>query len=260
MLRMVFTVSALILMITPVLATDLDLDGIKDNFQHPSSPVSTEIGDIAVVDTGDGSVDNFITRIGALGYSITTIPVDSGLETLLNYSLVILPVSHAAPATYSIFDGLASDYHTYVNLGGGLWIGQANPYGMPNDQAQITWVPYELTLSVWYDYADCPPVIVDATHCITEGFPNTTFSFPADTVESYGPEWQVLCQGPATGRPSVMFAIYGSGSVLVELCHPSPSSGCPVDDAALNQYVICTTGGVTGLESSSWSSVKTLYR
>ncbi len=241
------------------LAVDLNGDGIDDSFTNFTVPSSLEVGDIAVINTG-GGVGDLVSRIGALGYSISTIPMDSELETLLNYSVVILPVSHAALGNYATFDALADDYHMYVNSGGGLWIGQPNPFQMPDNTADITWAPYALTVHNGYDLADCPPVVSDDTHCITNGMSGTVFSFPADTALSYADDWQVLVVGNSSGMPGVMFAEYGSGKVLVELGHPSSGSLCPVDDTAFQQYLECLAGGTVATMEINWGSLKTYFR
>jgi hypothetical protein len=249
-----------ILVAAPVWAADLNHDGADDQLVPGTLPAILDEGDIAIADTGDGSVSIYINRLGDLGYVVTPIPPDSDLEVLQEYSLVILPVGHGSAEHYATFDGLAADYMDYVAVGGGLWVGQPNPFGMSGNQAEITWVPYYLFLHNGYNNADCPPVIVDPNHCITMDLPDTWFSFPADTVLEMGSEWDILVEGNATGLPGVLFAEYGNGKVLVELTHPSPGSICPIDDAALDRYVTCTMGGVVATEDATWSTVKTLYR
>ena len=239
---------------------DLDQNGLDDKYETPSGAVPLDEGDIAVVDTGDGSVDIFLTRLLGLGYPVTTIPASSGLDVLVNYSLVILPVGHGNSSNYSTFAGLASDYHMYVTSGGGLWVCQPNPFGMPGNQAVITWVPYELTLHNGYVIEDCPPVVVDSSHCITNGLPDTQFSFPGDEVLSMGSEWHTVIEGISTGRPGVFVAEYGSGKILVELGHPGLGVVCPIDDAALARYVDCTIDGVIAVENTSWSEIKAQFR
>ena len=259
MKRMVLALTAIAMICAaPLWAADNNNDGIDDDIAIIVQSAAADEGDIAIVDTGDAG--SYIERLTAIGYPVDTIGMDSDLEMLLEYSLVILPVSHASAATYANFDGLAADYIEYVSLGGGLWVGQPNPYQMPGDTADITWVPYALTLHNAYNLDDCPTVIVDPSHCITEGLPNTQFSFAGDTVLEMGPEWQVLTEGFASGMPSVFVATYGDGRILVELGHPSLGALCPPDDAALERYVSCTMGGIVGTENASWSTVKTLFR
>ena len=261
MMRMVFALAALCMLIAaPAWSVDRDGDGVADGLAPQSPSAALDVGDIAVVDTGDFAVSVYVDRLTGLGYTVTTIPPDSDYATLIGYGLVILPVGHGNEGNYWTFDALASDYLDYVSMGGGLWVGQPNPFGMPDNTATITWVPYSLTLNNGYDDQDCPPVIVDPNHCITEGLPNTQFSFPGDIVMEMGPEWQVLTEGPVTGYPSVLVATYAGGKILVELGHPYTGAICPPDDAALDRYVICTMGGIVGTETSSWSTVKTMFR
>ncbi len=247
-------------LVSPVLAVDRDSDGLDDSIGDIGLPPILDEGEIAIVDTGSSTIAYYADRLTNLGYTVVTIPLNSDLTVLSQYPLVILPVSHAQASTYYTFDGLAGDYQSYVSAGGGLWVGQPNPYGMPGNTATLTWVPYLLTINNGYDNSDCPTVIVDPDHCITTGLPNTNFSFTADTVVAMGSEWQLLCEGSVTGNPSVLWAPFGGGRILVEFCHPSPSSICPIDDAALDRYASCAMSGPTVLERSVWGDVKTLFR
>ena len=244
----------------PSLAADLNNDGLDDTYNSASIVTNLEVGNIAVVDTGEGVVWDYVNRISALGYTVTTIAEGSPLEILLNYAVVILPVGHANVTHYNNFDGLADDYHMYVNAGGGLWVGQPNPFNMPGGTADITWVPYALTVQAGYTSADCPALIFDPTHCITQGQPTTNFSFPADNAENYASAWQVLVVGGSTGRPSVMYAEYGAGKILVELGHPSTSSICAMDDAAIERYLECLDSGTVATSETSWDSIKASFR
>ena len=266
MLRVVIAILAIgVLLATPVWAVDRNHDGLADGDASganlsSSASGSRDEGDIAVVNTGDGAVSIYVDRLTGLGYPVFTIPADSDLEVLLGYSLVILPVGHSNSDNHATFAALAADYIDYVNSGGGLWVGQPNPFGMPGNEATITWVPYLLTLHNEYPSVDCLLTIVDPDHCITEGLPDTEFSWPGDTVLEMGPEWEVLVDGTVSGLPGVLFATAGAGKILVELTHPSTGSYCPPDDAALDRYVMCTMGGVVATENATWSTVKTLYR
>ncbi len=154
----------IVVVAAPVFAADRDADGVDDS--HLSFAISSglEVGEIAVVNTANGAQGDYVDRITALGYSISIIPANSSLETLLNYAVVILPVGHGNATNYSTIDALADDYHMYVNSGGGLWIGQPNPYQMPDGTADITWAPYELTLQYLYDSSDCPVNVDDTSH------------------------------------------------------------------------------------------------
>ncbi len=85
-------------------------------------------------------------------------------------------------------------------------------------------------------------------------------SFPADQVQSMGPEWNVLVIGCVTESPSVFVATYGAGQVLVELGHPSFGSICPASDDAFDAYASCTWGIIdTATDHGSWSVLKALY-
>jgi hypothetical protein len=122
-------------------------------------------------------------------------------------------------------------------------------------------VPYELTLNAFYDVNDCPPVIVDPAHCVAEGVTGDDLAFPGDTVVSMASDWQVVTEGPITGRPSVFTATYGNGGIVVELGHPSPGALCPYSDAGFESMVTCCMEpGPTPIIESSWGKLKTSYR
>jgi hypothetical protein len=243
----------------PVLADDVDLDALDDNFL-PDPGVSYADATVAIVDAGGGIAD-FQNRLLTAGYGSTLIPVTSDLSVLSQYDIVLLPVSHATPAYYSTLDGLAQDYHDYVDMGGKLWIGQPNPYQMPGNTADITWAPYALTVNNGYNTADCPTVIVDPTHCIAQGISGSDLPFAGDTVIQMGTVWHVVGQGPVTGLPCVFIAEYGHGACLVELGHPSPAAVCPYTDAGFSRLVECLleAGPPSPVESSTWGQIKSFF-
>jgi len=216
--------------------------------------------EIAVVDILGSWGDDYVSRIQYLGYSVTAIPRDSGLGVLENYDLVVLPSQHANATNYAMSDSFAVDYLAYVEGGGGLWISQPNPHGHIGHEKTITWVPYQLRLQSGYDLIDCPPMIVDADHCITVDLPDAQFSFPADTATEFGPEWHVVVEGPGTGRPAVFTGEHGSGRILVELGNPSGMSYCPIPHEVYARYVECTVPSLTATQSMSWGAVKAMYR
>ena len=259
--KIMLLLPVLALMALPVLAADLNNDGLDDAREFPVPANYTKVdGAIAIDDVGT-AVGDYTTRLQSLGYTVTAIAADSDLETLLDYALVILPVGHGDAGNYPPFDGLSLDYHTYVETGGGLWVGQPNPWQHPGNEATVTWVPYLLHVQNPYNNGDCPVAIVDDTHCITAGYPGADFSFPADTVDEMGPEWDVLVEGPLTGSPSVLVAEYGAGKILVEFGHPSLGSSCSFDDTAMRQYVECTLGGGSvATQSLSLDGVKALFK
>jgi hypothetical protein len=241
-------------------AVDADFDALDDGDINTTDLEFLERADIGVIDTGDGSVANFVDRLTNLGYSVMPIPDTSDYSVLSTYSLIILPVGHAGPSDYLPIEANAADYVAYVQSGGGLWVSQPNPFGRPGDTADITWVPYQLTVQISYNAADCPPCIVDDTSCIIIGTGGDGLSFPGDTVISMGPEWNVVAEGCVTGNPAIFTADYGAGHVLVELGHPSPGAICSPSDVALATYADCTWGsGQTPAEDGSWSRVKSLY-
>lgn len=246
----------------PALAADNNGDGLEDGLENLTPVVTNRTGgDIAIVDTGSTAVIEYITRLGALGYTVNPIALESDLATLMAYNLVILPVGHGDLPTYSVFDTHREDYLSFVENGGGLWVGQPNPYQHPGQTADITWVPYTLTLYNPYNSGDCPVWLTDANHCITGGYYDNVFSFPGDTVVSMGVEWLPLVVGLSSGNPGAIVAEYGSGKVLAEFGHPSPGALCVMDDIALRQYVECTMGvNSVATETISFDGMKALFK
>ncbi len=240
-------------------AADMDRDGAEDGSPAEGSPRSgSGAARVAVLEMN--TADPYVGRLRGLGYEVTTIPRTSGLEVLDDYELVVLPQTHAQPSVYAVLDSLAADYHAYVANGGRLWVGQPNPYGMPGNAADITWVPYRLRL--WYAYTldDCPPSIADSTHCLTAGLAGVQFSMPGDRVDELGDEWHVVVRGTSTGRPAVFTADYGAGTVFVELGNPEESSYCPIPTTVFRRYAECLLGPVVSVASLSWGRLKAAYR
>ncbi len=257
---LLFMVIIGLLVALPAIAADQNQDGIDDSIAGSMAGPAMRDGElIAIVNTGDGTVTDLLNRLTALGYSPALIPIDSGYDVLSAYGLVCLPVAHGSLNHNANFANLATDYHAYVEAGGGLWIGQPNPYQMPNHTTEVSWAPYELTVEFAYSLADCPSSIL-AEHCITTGLVADDMPFPGDNAISYGSEWEVLVAGPNTGRPAVMFALYGAGQVLVEFGHPGTGAICSPSDECLDRFVTCIIGGTVMTESSSWGGVKSIYR
>ncbi|MCA9727077.1 MAG: hypothetical protein KC729_05285 [Candidatus Eisenbacteria bacterium] len=258
--RMLFSLGAALLAATPLLAADLNVDTVDD--QLPAEEGNFVTGsNVAIVDTGDGSVGIFATRLAGIGYTASLIPVSSNFSVLSQYDLVILPTSHGSGCCNGTLSGLAADYHDFIAGGGCLYVGQPNPFNMPNGDSAIPWVPYELTLNAFYDTADCPPYVDDPQHCMAEGVSGSELPFPGDTVLSMGPEWTVVDRGASTNSPGLFDADYGSGHVLVELAHPSSGALCPYSDAAFeNMVTCCLNPGPVPVLDSSWGRIKNEYR
>lgn len=251
-------IALLLLLGTVARSADADQDGLLDGVAQATARASTAGAQVAVVEAGSTAI--YVGALEALGYSVTLIPATSGLDVLDDYALVVLPVSHARPETYSTLDGLAADYHAYVQGGGSLWVAQPNPFGMPDDEAAITWVPYVLALHYAYVTADCPPVVIDAGHCVTAGMTAAQFSMPGDEVIAMGSEWRILVAGAATGRPGVMVAEYGAGKILVELGLPGANVVCDVPNEVLARYATCLLASTSPVDVVSFGRIKARHR
>ena len=254
-------VAVVLTLAVPALADDIDGDGLDDACPAPPAATGSDGGMLAIFDTGNYTVDHFANRLTGLGYTVTIIPSSSGYSTFVQHDMVLLPVSHAGSSTYSLMNSLAQDFIDYVADGGCLYVAQPNPFDIPGSQAEITWVPYDLTVEFGYTVNDCPPSIVVPDHCITDGLIGADLPFPADTVMSMGPEWLVVVEGPYTGRPSVFTATYQQGAVLVELANPSYSSSCPYTDLGLDRMVSCMLASASSpVDDTTWGMLKALYR
>ena len=245
-LRYLLSLALLTCIVVPAMALDTNLDGLDDAVLGSSVVLPASDGPIAVVDTGDQSVDNFVDRLTNLGYTVTTIPLTSGYATLVLYDIVILPVAHAGPAHYATLAGLATDYISYVDDGGRLWVSQPNPYGMPGNEADIVWVPYVLRVNSDYDNSTCDRVIVDPNHCITTGLAPSDLPYPGDTVVTLGAEWEILIVNATLGDPGVLSAEYGSGRVMVEFGHPHPGAVCAYPDVGMDRMATCLLADTLG--------------
>src|SRR4030095_12828690 len=193
------------LLAAPAWAQDLNQDGNSDENTGPP-PVEYSVANVAIVNTGDGSVGNYQTRLTAMGHTVTVIPLNSNLATLLLYQGVILPFSHSSSSTVANFQGLANDYRQYVQSGGCLYIGQPNPFDLPGQVSTISWAPYSLTVNANYNGSDCPPTIPNNQLCQTQGLQGSDLPFPADTITVMGPEWTILTRGPITNNPGTLSA------------------------------------------------------
>ncbi|MBD3237049.1 MAG: hypothetical protein GF330_10120 [Candidatus Eisenbacteria bacterium] len=242
----------------PALAVDENFDMLDDAIALPDG-VYLPDATIAVVNADD-SAANYQDRLITAGYTSTLIPVSSDYSVLSQYDMVLLPVSHAVPAHYYTLDALAGDYHSYVSEGGKLWIGQPNPYQMPDNTAEITWAPYDLTVNTSYTLDDCPSIIVDPDHCIAQGVSGSDLPMAGDAVREMGPEWHVVAEGPSTGLPAVFIACYGSGACLVELGHPSPNALCPYTDAGFYNMIFCLVEeDPSPADPTTWGSIKSAF-
>jgi hypothetical protein len=257
---MLLCIGSCLVLAGPALAADEDLDTIDDSVGS-SEGNFVPGSNIAIVDTGDGAVGDYSNRLAAIGHTASLIPLGSDYSVLSQYDMVILPTSHGSSCCNGTLSGLAADYHQFVSEGGCLYVGQPNPFNVGGGTSPIPWVPYDLTLSASYDAADCPPTIVDPSHCTAEGVSGSDLPFPGDTVVTMGPEWEVVTEGGVTGRPGLFTAASGNGNVLVELAHPSPNALCPYSDAGFeNMVTCCLQTGPIPVKESSWGAVKTIYR
>lgn len=245
-------------LLSSVRAADDDWDGVVDGSVAGPPPQSVAGASVAIVDTGDKSIPDFIERLATAGYSASLIPPGSGYSVLSQFEMVVLPVSHARNASYDTFVALAADYHAFVFDGGCLYVGQPNP---TQGTSTITWVPYHLELYGYYGDYECPPVIDDPSHCVTTGIDGSDLPSPYDTVQAQGPEWTVLASGPDSGMPGLLVASYGAGHVNVDLDNPSENAFCPYTDLGFSRMVeCCLPNAPVPTTSSTWGKLKTAFR
>ena len=174
--------------------------------------------------TGGGLVPVYpYERLVSLGYQVTLLPVDAGIDTFSQYDIVYLPTNWADgfSGNYSEIEAQAADYRTYVNGGGSLFVDQPNPYQQTNESVTPTLLPYPITFYNRGTADDWPPVIVNPSHYITQGLPDSDMPGPSDQITELDPAYEILVQGRSTASPSVVVAIYGQGRLLVQTAHPS---------------------------------------
>jgi phosphatidylserine/phosphatidylglycerophosphate/cardiolipin synthase-like enzyme len=222
---------------TPTLADtpsiDVDQDGMFDDIPIESglsnqqsfdslnnaSSLSSESISIGMIQAGAYTIPR--DRLTALGFSVTVIPPTSNLLAFQEYDVIYLPLAWAGASgsDYQVIESHASDYHAYVDGGGGLFVEQPNPCGHPGDQATPASLPYPITFICPYN-PDDDPLIVDPNHFITDGLASAEMPTPYDQMTNLDPAYHVLVVGHITGSPSLVVADYGAGRVLVETAHP----------------------------------------
>jgi hypothetical protein len=187
---------------------------------------------IGMIETG--SYEDPFDRLQELGYhNINLISPLSGLDTFLQHDVIFLPVCWADSLTGAADTILqnSEDYKQYVQMGGGLFIEQPNPYCQPGDSIVVTLLPEPVTFHYNYNKNDSQ-VIVDTLHVITNGLSDSETPFPADSIATLDTMYHVLVCGLITGIPSLFITEYGNGKVLVHTANPSPTSFHPISDTA----------------------------
>ena len=172
-------------------------------------------------------------RLVQLGYLVSLLPVEAGIDTFRQYDIVYLPVGWAddfSGGDYSEIEAHAADYRTYVSEGGALFVDQPNPFMQPEDSVSPTLLPYPITFYNPYDASDWPPIIVNPYHYITIDLSRDDMPGPADQITEIDPSYEVLVRGQTTNSPSLAVAEYGQGRVVVQADNPSTSSFTPFSD------------------------------
>jgi len=212
---LVFAPLAVLGIVLPGSAADLNYDGVDDSVVI--SPHEASVGPATVGIVNVGEVNDYLPWLTQLGYSYSLIPVDSNYAILSQYALVLLPATHGQEQGYDFLAKRSGDYHQYVNDGGCLYVGQPNPYQQP---PAIPWVPYLLELDAVYSSNPCSRYITDPYHCMTAGLFAGDLPQAYDTVLALGPEWEVLVRETGTEKPCLFTSHYGAGHVVVDLGSP----------------------------------------
>lgn len=173
------------------------------------------------------------TRLTDLGYQVTLILPASDLAIFQNYDIIYLPTNWADAMTghRETIESHASEYQTYVNQGGCLFVEQ------PNYSFSTSVLPYPITFYNGYDSGDWPPVIVNPKHEITQGLPENEMPGPADQMPNVAPEYEILVKGRNTGSPSLVVSTYGLGKILVHSAHPSSTALNPFSDRVYQRMI-----------------------
>ena len=182
-----------------------------------SAEPSIELGDLTdlfisgyrvLVTPLSNDARNVATRLSNLGATVGVVnPIYLTSELLYKYDILWIAAGGAAEVASA---GKVDVVKDYVKSCGGLIVEQ------PNVPGKVEVLPYQFCIETG-GYGDpCVRVVRNPNHFLTEGLSAEDLPGCFDKVESIGPEWEVLVEGPY-GYPSLSVATYGSGRIVVEL-------------------------------------------
>ncbi len=170
---------------------------------------------IAVVQAGDSHATCVQRLERALGVKVDTIPVDSKIEILRKYDVVVFGSSWAQ-CNWKEISERRQDYAEFVRRGGGVLMFQPNPHQFPNDELEIDLLPATYRVNNWYNDSG---VKREGAHPITEKLADRDMPYPADRIIEHSREWKVLARGTDSGGASLIVARIGRGRAAVDADH-----------------------------------------
>lgn len=171
-----------------------------------------------------------LDSLGITEFTITEITSAIDPDSLSQFTIIYLPVGWASAltTTYENINANGSQYMSYVENGGGLFIEQPNPHTRPDNTITIEFLPYPLTLTNGYINEEV--TVIDSTHYITSGIGGIDLPFPGDQAVDLPEEYTLLAQGTTSGAPSLFVLNHGTGKILFAMGHPNPAAIHPYSD------------------------------
>jgi hypothetical protein len=196
-------------------------------------------------DSKDSIENTAAARFRLLGYSVAIAPVfDLKQGDLSAHQVVFLPTAWANSAqTYSAFQEKAPLFLDFVKAGGGLIVGQPNPFEQPGKICTPKLLPYPITFYCMYEESDSQRINLTQRHYITEDLPPDALPFPADQMREIDRKnYQVLVMGARSESPSLAVTEWGQGRVVVITANENPASKVPFSDELLRRIVTWAAG------------------
>ncbi len=136
----------------------------------------------------------------------------------------------------------ANQFHAFVKRGGGLIVGQPNPYSVTGQVCTPALLPYPVTFHYWYDKRQPSRETVSHEHFITEDVAVDNLPFPADTIRSIDPRYKALARQTSTRRISLAVCEFGQGRVVIHTGPDGYNSPYPTGDEVFKRMVVWAAG------------------
>jgi hypothetical protein len=124
--------------------------------------------------------------LSSLGASATLVDETALTGVLLDGYDVVWIATGVAKTVY--LAGKADIVKSYVNDGGGLIVEQ------PNEVGWVLVLPYDFRIVDYFYSGECEHNVLQPTHEIVEGLSDDELLGCYDTVDTIGPEWEVLVE------------------------------------------------------------------
>ncbi|MBN1755931.1 PQQ-binding-like beta-propeller repeat protein, partial [bacterium] len=202
--------------------------GYSYDYWVPVVDTSIAIG-LVVPSMGTGwAVD--ASQLSTIGYVFDTLPNTSGIGTLMEYDVIILPNCWGYYLTdFNTFESHADDYKEYVREGGYLIIEQTNPFsGFSIEEVLPELVPCTFKMKNRYSAADHGVDLLRPEHPLFDGVGPSDYHRAADTDTLIPSSWEVLAVNVPSENPAILTTHYGDGYILRHSMVPSSISDAAV--------------------------------